>query len=342
MRRVYAYLLKLRFIGRDVISFFAHQDMLYKDAGYHNAVFVGFDEHGIACTSSASGYKGNVTGSQPEHSFHWMGTSGRLYVFEAPVDLLSYVTLNPDHWQEHSYAALCCVGLQAAVYQAQHNPHISEIVVCTDHDEAGIEAYYRIKDELRSAGSYRVRQELACNKDWSEDIRVQHGLAPIPAGEHTRMAHIQALCRQLIADGLSPCPSRPLETLQEQGAAMKQADFNNQAEIQEPAYSLTGLALAFCQKRTRQLGLDVDTRRIVTGMFSLYQPHRDHIGYRSRIQELEDCMRELHRQFGTDRIYTKSELKQQINQTLGLALNGLRLHAYIEQQEPEQSVRLAM
>ena len=36
----------------------------------------------------------------------------RLYVFEAPIDLLSYI-LHPQDWQAHSYVALCGVGGQS-------------------------------------------------------------------------------------------------------------------------------------------------------------------------------------------------------------------------------------
>lgn len=348
MRRVYAYLLKARFIDREVISFFAHRDMLYEDAEFHNAVFVGYDEQGVARHAhkrgacSENGYKGNVTGSAPEHSFHHTGNSGRLYVFEAPVDLLSYVTLHPDRWQEHSYVALCCAGLQAAIYQARQNPHIREVAVCTDHDEAGIEAYHRIKEDLTKNGSYTVRQEQARNKDWNEDVKERHGLEPIPGSEHPRIEFLRELCGQLVTDGLPPCPARPLEELRNRVMALKQIGPDNQTAIGEQACELSGLALSFCQHRARQLGLEADARKITAGMLSRYQPHRDHCGYKNRIRELEDGVRGLLRDFGTDRIYTESELKRQINRTLDLALGGLRLHAFLELQTPEQAALLTM
>ena len=43
MRRVYAYLTKHRGIDREVIAAFARAKLLYEDAEYHNAVFVGTD-----------------------------------------------------------------------------------------------------------------------------------------------------------------------------------------------------------------------------------------------------------------------------------------------------------
>ena len=92
MRRVYAYLLKSRFIDREVINYFAHAKMLYEDVEFHNAVFVGYDENGTPRhahkrgTFSESEFKGNVDSSDPKYSFHYIGKGKLLYVFEAPID----------------------------------------------------------------------------------------------------------------------------------------------------------------------------------------------------------------------------------------------------------------
>ena len=116
MRRVYAYLLQQRGIDREVLNAFVREGMIYESAGHHNVVFVGYDQDGIAHhahkrgTNSQSSYKGNQDGSRPEFSFHWCGQSNRLYFFEAPIDLLSFISLNKTNWQEHSYAAACGVS----------------------------------------------------------------------------------------------------------------------------------------------------------------------------------------------------------------------------------------
>ena len=100
MRRVFAYLLSRRGIDRDVLFAFVHRGMVYESADYHNAVFVGFDENGIARhahkrgTGSESTFKGNAEGSDPRYSFHWTGADNTLYLFEAPIDMLSYISLN--------------------------------------------------------------------------------------------------------------------------------------------------------------------------------------------------------------------------------------------------------
>lgn len=339
MRRVYAYLMKQRFIDREVISFFAHQKMLYEDAKYHNAVFVGFDKRGIARhahkrgTYSDSSYKGNVSGSLPEHSFHWIGNSSRLYAFEAPIDLLSYVSLHPVRWQEQSYLALCCVGTQGVLHQLQQNPQLHDVVVCTDHDEAGIEAFYRIYEEVMRLGSYTVRQELAHNKDWNEDIKEQHGIEPIPGSEHPKIEFLRELCQSIMKNGLSPCPPWPLERMQELFNTLKRASPYDGNTIQEQACKLAALALSFCTMREKQIGIQPQIDQFPDRLLALYKPHRDHCGYNNRLRELKDTLSGLVRVSGPDCIYTLSEFYQQIDQTMAFALHCLRLCAYVDQQQ---------
>lgn len=112
MHRVYAYLIKQRFIAQEIITYFVRAHMLYEDAKYHNAVFVGLDENGIPRQASkrstitfGTAFKMTVEGSDTRYSFAHFGTSGRLFIFEAPIDMLSYLTLYPENWQQHSYIA---------------------------------------------------------------------------------------------------------------------------------------------------------------------------------------------------------------------------------------------
>ena len=47
MHRVYAYLIKQRFINPEIIGYFAKNRTLYEDKEHHNVVFVGVDENGV-------------------------------------------------------------------------------------------------------------------------------------------------------------------------------------------------------------------------------------------------------------------------------------------------------
>lgn len=175
MRRVFAYLLNRRGIDREVLYAFVHKGMIYESADYHNAVFVGFDSNGNPKhahkrgTGSESSYKGNVSGSQPEYSFHWSGQSDALYLFEAPIDMLSFISMQKEGWRQHSYAASCSVSDRVLFQTLKDNPNIRQVVLCLDSDEPGQTAAKRIADKLFVQG---IASEILVpvHKDWNEDL----------------------------------------------------------------------------------------------------------------------------------------------------------------------------
>lgn len=175
MRRVFAYLGKTRRIDKDVLSYFAKAHLIYEDAIHHNAVFVGVDENGIprhshmrSTNSIGKAFRINVEGSDPRHSFNYTGSDGILYVFESPIDLLSYITLNPDDWQAHSYVACCGVSIKPVLEQLRRN-NISCVYLCLDNDEAGQNAARRMEMQLAEMG-LKVEILTPKFKDWNEDL----------------------------------------------------------------------------------------------------------------------------------------------------------------------------
>lgn len=113
MKRVYAYLLQKRHISREILSYFAKAGTLYESTEHHNIVFAGLDKEGKirhihikgTCSDGRS-FRLNEEGSDSSYGFGYRGGGNRLYVFEAPIDLLSFLTLYPRNWQENSYITL--------------------------------------------------------------------------------------------------------------------------------------------------------------------------------------------------------------------------------------------
>ena len=175
MSKVFSYLLLTRGIDKDVLFEFVRKKMIYESAYYHNAVFVGYDSSGKPRhahkrgTVTSNPYKGNVAGSQPEYSFHWHGTSDKIFLFEAPIDMLSYISMHKENWQEHSYAASCSVSDRVLFQCLNDNPNIKNVFLCFDNDEAGQTANKRIADKLNSMN---IKSEILIptHKDWNEDI----------------------------------------------------------------------------------------------------------------------------------------------------------------------------
>ena len=178
MRRIYGYLMGSRKIDREILSAFVRAGLIYEDAPYHNAVFVGRDEHGVprhahkrSTNSEGKAFRINVEGSDPAYSFHWPGASEKLFVFEAPIDLLSYISLHPEGWQQHSYDSLCGVAEHAMLKQLELHPQISEVYLCLDNDNAGHSAAKRMTARLEELGGYSVHRLCPQLKDWNDDLK---------------------------------------------------------------------------------------------------------------------------------------------------------------------------
>lgn len=146
----------------------------YEDAAHHNAVFIGTDEgncprhaHLRSTNSFGKAFRLNVESSDPRYSFHYNGTDGSLYVFEAPIDMLSYISMNPRQWQKHSYVACC--GTSPLPVMQMLKPDTQMVYLCLDNDDAGHKASERMAEQLRERGvmTERLVPEL---KDWNDDL----------------------------------------------------------------------------------------------------------------------------------------------------------------------------
>lgn len=193
MRRVFSYLTKQRFIAPDVISFFAHQHKIFEDRDHHNAVFVGMDENGVpkqaslrSTISFGNAFRITVSGSDTKYSFSHFGNDKKLFIFEAPIDMLSFITLYQKDWQQHSYIAMNGVYENAVLEALKCHSNLDEVVLCTDNDMGGIDAADRLRDILRENEYMNIFRMTSRNKDWNEDLKELHGLAPIPAVAHLR------------------------------------------------------------------------------------------------------------------------------------------------------------
>lgn len=175
MNRVFAYLVTQRGISREVVYAFVHKRMIYESAKHHNVVFVGYDQEGNPrhahkrSTAKEGNFKSNAAGGQPEFSFHWHGIGAKLFLFEAPIDMLSYITLHPEGWRQNSYAASCSVSDRVLFQMLRDNPGIQLVYICFDSDAPGQSAAQRISDKLFLRG---VKSEILvpARKDWNEDL----------------------------------------------------------------------------------------------------------------------------------------------------------------------------
>ena len=343
MRRVYAYLLQKRFIDREVLTAFVRAGLVYEDTQYHNAVFIGRDEHGVArhahkrsANDMGKPFRANVEGSDPRYSFHWNGSSGRLYVFEAPIDLLSFLTLYPKGWQEHSYVALCGVGEQAMVWMLEQNSSIRQVLLCLDHDKAGIEAAGRLTDVLSARGvSVSVLQPE--RKDWNEDLKARRGLEAQSAEEHPQLLAADSVCRRIGAKCKAAKPgqaAQQLPVLFQQ--YQKQVRWHRMDEAVDCLEEMAALSLLAVLRECRQLGAVLMPEQGVRYLQSRILPHQNRNSLERRTAEIAGLVRDAVAKSESHGIRTESEKRELANAWLELAAACTRASVKYEAEQLEQ------
>lgn len=348
MRRVFAYLIKQRFIDQSVLSYFARKHLIYEDKDYHNAVFVGLDENGVPRHAHKRGtytqgepYKGNVEGSDPKHSFHYIGTDDTLYVFEAPIDLLSFITLHPRDWREHSYVALDGVAEHAMLEQLRAHPNLKNIVLCLDHDAAGIEATGRLLDILVGhMDCNSARMEICVlqpqYKDWNEDLKAKHGLPAIPAAEHPKLSLLPECCDNLF-DACSTIP----EALNLDAAIQEQLhrlrpflDSEKLAVANVPLMEnglrkLGACALLAAHRELTQMERPVTAEQLVGNLRDSYRPHLDRGWLRTKVEGIRETAANIKRQRHSPGIRTLEDRMRLVEDYKRLALQSVQAQLFV-------------
>lgn len=348
MRRVFAYLIKQRFIDREVLSHFAHEKLIYEDKEYHNAVFVGLDENGIPRHAHKRGtytkgeaYKGNVEGSDPKYSFHCIGKSGTLYVFEAPVDMLSFITLHMKDWKDHSYVTLDGVSEHTMLQQLKLNPHLNKIVLCLDHDEAGIEATGRLEDILTEQRYADISVMQSQYKDWNEDLKAKHGIKPIPASEHPKLVLLPKVCGELFTICESLQAVKDLDAVtQEYHSRLKPLMSSGKLAADNIEHAITHLqciaaaAVLSAQRQYRQMEHPVTMECLIEELQNSYHPYQDRGWLRTKAEDIRLDLEDIGRQVHSVGIRSLEDKHNFIRSYMRLALDCVKAQLFVKLEVP--------
>ena len=164
------YLTQERKLSPSLVNFFIAAGDIYEDAAHHNVVFVGRDADGHPRYASSRGirekFRQDTAGAEKAFGFAHRGTDKQLLVFEAPIDLLSFIELFPKNWQQHSYLSLGGVSSKALRQFLSERPDVERVFLCLDADKAGEDACKRLAGLLPD--SVRVTRIQPCMKDWND------------------------------------------------------------------------------------------------------------------------------------------------------------------------------
>ena len=321
MHRVYAYLIKQRFISADIITHFAKQHTLYEDKNHHNAVFVGLNEKGMpkqahkrSTNSVGSTFRITCSGSDTRYSFAHFGEDERLYIFEAPIDMLSFLTLYPKEWQKHSYIAMNGVYENAVLTALKNHSNLSEVILCVDNDEGGIEAVDRLRDILNENGYSNVKRLAPPYKDWNEVLKAKNGVKALPAVPHKRK---EEYLHQI--DSLKYLRCRPDKLTSQIYATFKNGQYKYLAE-----YALAGSA--FFMPKSERINSECKAfERLQSKLKGSYKPYTDNGRKALKLRNLQECMQEVLRDL-KQTARTREQSVQTAKLLYSLADSALRLN----------------
>ena len=173
------YLTQERKLSPSLMNFFIAAGDIYEDAAHHNVVFVGRDADGHPRYASSRGiqekFRQDAAGAEKAFGFAHRGTDKQLLVFEAPIDLLSFIELFPKNWQQHNYLSLGGVSGKALRQFLSERPDVERVFLCLDADKAGADACKRLASLLPDTMS--VTRIQPCMKDWN-DVLVHRAEIP--------------------------------------------------------------------------------------------------------------------------------------------------------------------
>ncbi len=190
----FLYLTKERGLDKDIVNSLMKQGDIFeattqfKEWEFKNVAFVGRDKEGTPkyCALRSVGGKKftqDVKNSNKNHGFAMKGRSNRVYVCEAPIDVISHATLtklaNVDYTQD---SRISLGGLQDGALKQflTDNPQIKEIVFALDNDKDvvnqqgqptnhGQNAAKKFKEAYAQLG-YKTLVQTPKGKDFNEDL----------------------------------------------------------------------------------------------------------------------------------------------------------------------------
>ena len=173
--RAIQYLCESRGLNPKLVEAFLLSGDIYEDAKRHNVVFVGRDRSGTPryahVRGTADPFRQDITGSDKSYPFRYEGNGNQLFVFEAPIDLLSFICLYPQDWQTRSYLALGGVSGKALDRFLSERKDTRKVFLCLDSDTAGSEACTRLAQSI--PGEIAVIRLVPARKDWNDVLRQQ-------------------------------------------------------------------------------------------------------------------------------------------------------------------------
>ena len=205
-KRVFAYLHQTRGIDNEVIQRAYNEHKIYQQAKTGNIIFkvMDYDSNFVGASWNTTsnkeehrGMKGFTVGSKRDYPFEFKGTNNRLYIFESPIDMMSYMTIKKNNnnyinIKDSTFIATWGINSNEMILKyLENNPNIKHITIGFDNDKDGYklingdkipcnhgqEAAKSLKEELEKFDKkYIVDIEKPILKDFNDDLIKKNNL----------------------------------------------------------------------------------------------------------------------------------------------------------------------
>lgn len=179
MRRVYAYLIKSRYLDQDVVQDFIDRKMLYQDVR-GNCVFVAYGKDGepnygtFRGTLTGRKFLGDVPGNDYAQGFYIDHNAEKMVVTESVIDAMSVMSVlhrQGQDYKAYDYLVLTGTGKTEPVLNHLREKPMKEVLLSLDHDNAGIRGMETITDQIRqNLPETEITYHIPNLNDWNEEL----------------------------------------------------------------------------------------------------------------------------------------------------------------------------
>lgn len=163
-------------VENNLISIDEHKNIIFqvrdKDLNYIGNEYFGTQDN-IKFRRNMFAYGFNLT-----RLTHNLDTIKEIYIFESPIDLISYIEINQQNIflkykkNDENVRFLSLSGLKEEILD-NYMDNIEKLNVCVDNDQAGEKFYLVLKEKYPRIEIVREKSVL---KDWNEDLKKGKGI----------------------------------------------------------------------------------------------------------------------------------------------------------------------
>jgi hypothetical protein len=178
------YLTEVRGINQKLVKQLIQQNSIKQDKR-NNIVFIWKDYQNNITGAEKVGtgqtkFKGIEAGSDVQNSFNFeLGVSNNIYIFESPIDAMSYASIHKKSGTYVSMSGLKEQAVAGAIYNyvKKHEGYPENVHLCVDNDDKGQEFANKYPDKISNQNGQDIQivrdmpHDITACKDWNDVLK---------------------------------------------------------------------------------------------------------------------------------------------------------------------------